>query len=210
MKKRLLLFCLLTSCSVILIDRHSYVQGYCEYGEVLNLEITGDNGVGVRFIEGRSATIESRGEEKQWFNSLCEKNNDIYWSDNHRIGLKGQYVFLPQCLTPDIVELTVFADVDLDQSHPAGTSLADWVEVMFESDFEYVQSRYTKDNTCISKHKLLSSVTEDDLRMLEIKEYPIRIAFAKRPNEPIPPFTLTVKCLDSSGRIISGSVKYSF
>lgn len=210
MKKFILLLFILTSCEVIIIDRHSFVQGYCEYGDVLDLELTGNNSIGIRFKAGRSASIESTGEDKQWFDNLCEKNNDIHWSGNQRIGIRGQYLFLPICLTPDLVALDVFADVDLDQDHPAGSSLSDWVEVSFESDYDYVQSGYTKDISSIYKHMLLSSITENDLKMLEMKEFPIRLVFTKQPMEQIPPFSLTVNGLDSFGRNVSGSVEFSF
>ena len=201
---------LLVSCDMFEVNRQSYVQGYREYGTVLTLDIGADGIITASAqYSGRFATIISTGEDKVWFDTLCEKYADTSYKSTQKKGYKGQYEFLPQCLTPDLMSIDVTANAALFPDHPAGSSLADRMQITLHSVYDYVQAGYPEDNSSIRKQLLLSDLSTQDLMMLESMEHIFSLSFIEIPTIVSTPVTLTVKCIDDNGRVIIGTIQLS-
>lgn len=197
---------ILTSCNVFKVNRTSYVQGYTEYASALSLEKTATGSIGASARRaGKWATIESTGTDKEWFDALCAKYGDVSYDSKQSVGLKGQYAFVPQCITPDLLSIDVKANVDLGPEYPAGASLAACMGIRFRSDYDYVTSGY-KDIASIQKDKDLNLVTSNDLMMMEYTEYLFELYFKPTAQLPAGPWILTVNCTDADGRRLSASL----
>lgn len=211
MKRIALLFvamAALASCNVFRVNRTSYVQGYTEYGSAISLEKSAE-GVIYASVQraGRLATIESVGEDGAWFESLCAQYGDVSYQSKQNVGLRGQYVFIPQCITPDIASIDVCANVDLGAGYPAGSSLADCMRIQFSSCYAYVSSGY-KDESSNWKEMDLNLLTREDLMQMEYGEILFRLTFKPSISLPEGPWILTVSCEDANGRHLYGTLTF--
>ena len=199
---------LLSACNVFVVHRTSYVQGYTEYGSAIVLEKAADGSINASVRRnGRSATINSSGADKDWFNALCNKYGDVSYPNKQGIGMYGQYAFIPQCITPDLVSIDVKANIDFDADHPAGSSLADIMRIRLTSFYDFVRAGYKNEDNGF-KDRALSELTSEDLMMLEFVENIFILSFNSSVLVPETPFMLTVSCQDADGRHLSGSVMY--
>ena len=91
----------------------------------------------------KTCSLHSTGAEKERYDQLCQKHKDVSYNQKRSIGgvLDIESVTYNDC---DFTEITVTADKDFDESHPAGTNLSDIVRFMTWSPYRYILSGYSK------------------------------------------------------------------
>ena len=220
--KRIILFLLiatplLSAChGGFRINRTSYVQAYTEYSArlLVNLQ-TKDNSVTGFYVsaipQGRYADIRSEGEDKEWFDELCEQHSDISYNySGPNIGYDWVYEFYPWCISPDISAVDVITERYFDNNHPAGSSIADCLDVTFESANRFIQEGYPKgrENDHIGIiTKVLKDVLPEDLVLLVNVEHLLTFSFRTYP-EDTETYLLRIVCNDVNGRQITGTLDY--
>ena len=116
----------------------SYVCQYNEFKKISASQI--DNGAIVVGVNGFSMfyNIDSQGEEKRIFDSLCVKHNDLSYNKEIRyiVALPNQY------LACDFTSINVTSDADFDDLHPMGSSLNDIFRFMSWSPYRYILDGY--------------------------------------------------------------------
>ena len=116
----------------------SYVCQYNEFKKISASQI--DNGAIVVGVNGFSMfyNIDSKGEEKRIFDSLCVKHNDLSYNKEIRyiMALPNQY------LACDFTSINVTSDADFDDVHPMGSSLNDIFRFMSWSPYRYILDGY--------------------------------------------------------------------
>jgi|GEM_PF-4255384 len=135
----------LTSCTLTRSYHcDSYVQQYYNMeGLSLSLDHEQDsvwvnlNGAEVSF----AGSFISKGEEKQVYDRLCEKNNDLGF-DREVVVIDDKFV---TGYSFNINSISITSDKDWDEAHPAGSSLADVFVVKFRSAEKYINSSYSGD-----------------------------------------------------------------
>jgi hypothetical protein len=91
----------------------------------------------------KSYGLHSVGEAKERYNQLCIKHHDLSYNKYRKIG-KGSDVESVTYGASDFSNITVIADKDFDNMHPAGTNLSDIVRFMSWSPYKYILSGYSK------------------------------------------------------------------
>lgn len=207
----------LLSCnSVFVVERNSYVQEYTEYSDQLEAYLV-DSGQGLFDFtvslrrSGRYANIRSKGEDKKWFDELCLQNGDVSYVNSQKVGYDWVYVFIPCCITPDISTIDVITQVDFDKNHPSGSSVADCLDVTFQSAYNFIRQGYPKDQEDAYTGrvtKALKDVSPEDLKLLERPESLFKCKFTTKPQDPQGTYPLTIICTDVNGRSITGYLDY--
>ena len=89
--------------------------------------------------------LHSSGAEKKKYDQLCIKHNDISYNQYHVfMGKPPRDEETVAYFACDFTEITVTADKDFDETHPAGTDLSDIVRFMSWSPYKYILSGYSK------------------------------------------------------------------
>lgn len=142
----------------------------------------------------RTVSILSQGDDKTLFDEICVINGDTTYNgdiaDPEIIGFSNYKSFYP-----DITFVDVICNRAYDAEHSAGASIADLVEISYESIKDYIDCGYQGPRNC-QRVKMVSEITAQDMRML-FRFFPV-LHLTKLP-EGDGPFVLTVKMTTSDG-----------
>ena len=181
----------------------SYIE---EYNEIDGLRIHQLTLGSITFIgAGRSASIKSTGEDKVWFDWICYENGDFTYGREVRLmyGMPGICAY-----TPNVASIDVYCEDDFDASHPAGSSINEYVKIEYRHAGDYIASGY-KDppypDLRIQKRQL-SEITPEDLRVLLFGP---ELLFVTKPEKiGIHPLKIVMRTAD--GKEYSDSFLYNF
>ena len=181
----------------------SYIQ---QYHEINGFHFWQTGKSRFHFIgSGRSASIKSTGEDKVWFDWICYENGDFTYGRNVSLmyGMPGICAY-----TPNIASIDVYCEDDFDASHPAGSSINEYVKIEYRHAGDYIASGY-KDppypDLRIQKRQL-SEITPEDLKVLL---YGPELLFVTKPEKlGIHPLKIVMKTAD--GKEYSDSFLYNF
>ena len=182
----------------------SYVEAY---HEINGLRIHQCKLGSITFIgSGRSASIKSTGEDKAWFDRICHENGDFTYSREVCLmyGMPGINAY-----TPDIVSIDVCCEDDFDSSHPAGSSLNDYIKIKYRSVWSYIAAGYTGPDPYPElrvKTRQLSEITPEDLRILLSDP---ELHFVTKP-ERIGMHSLKIVLKTADGKEYSDTFRYDF
>ncbi len=87
-------------------------------------------------------SMKSTGEDAERYDHLCIKHNDMSYNQYRSIGLVRDST--PVYNDIDFTAIEITADIDFDETHPAGSSLADVVRLMSWSPYPYILSGYSQ------------------------------------------------------------------
>lgn len=181
----------------------SYIE---RYNEINGLRIHQLTSGSITFIgSGRSASIKSTGEDKVWFDRICHENGDFTYSRKVCLmyGMPGIIAY-----TPDIVSIDVYCEGDFDASHPAGSSINEYIKIAYGHAGDYIASGY-KDppypDLRIQKRQL-SEITPEDLKVLL---YGPKLLFVTKP-EKIGIHSLKIVLKTADGKEHSDTFHYDF
>ena len=182
----------------------SYIE---RYDEIKGLRIHQITYGSITFIgTGRSASIKSTGEDKVWFDWVCYENGDFAYSREVRLmyGMPGIIAY-----TPNIVSIDVYCEDDFDASHPAGSSINDYIKIEYRSVWDYIAAGYTGPDPYPDmrvKTRQLSEITPEDLRILLCGP---ELHFVTKPQKPgVHSLKIVMKTAD--GKEYSESFRYNF
>ena len=180
----------------------SYVEAY---HEISGLRIHQFTSGSITFIgAGRSASIKSAGEDKVWFDRICHENGDFTYSREVRLmyGMPSIIAY-----TPDIVSIDVCCEDDFDASHPAGSSINEYIKIAYGHAGDYIASGY-KDPPYPDlrrQKRQLSEITPEDLKVLLYAE----LLFVTKPEKTgIHSLKIVLKTAD--GKEYSDTFRYDF
>ena len=181
----------------------SYIE---RYNEINGLRIHQLTSGSITFIgSGRSASIKSTGEDKVWFDWICYENGDFTYGREVRLmyGMPSIIAY-----TPDIVSIDVYCEDDFDASHPAGSSINEYIKIAYRHAGDYIASGY-KDppypDLRIQKRQL-SEITPEDLKVLL---YGPELLFVTKPEKTgIHSLKIVLKTAD--GKEYSDTFRYDF
>ena len=181
----------------------SYIQ---QYHEINGFHFWQTGKSRFHFIgSGRSASIKSTGEDKVWFDWICYENGDFTYGREVRLmyGMPGICAY-----TPNIASIDVYCEDDFDASHPAGSSINEYVKIEYRHAGDYIASGY-KDppypDLRIQKRQL-SEISPEDLSVLL---YGPELLFVTKPEKlGIHPLKIVMKTAD--GKEYSDSFLYNF
>ena len=181
----------------------SYVEAY---DEINGLRIHQFTSGSITFIgTGRSASIKSTGEDKVWFDRICHENGDFTYGREVRLmyGMPGICAY-----TPNIASIDVYCEDDFDASHPAGSSINEYIKIAYGHAGDYIASGY-KDppypDLRIQKRQL-SEITPEDLKVLL---YDPELLFVTKP-EKTGIHSLKVVLKTADGKEYSDTFRYDF
>lgn len=158
----------------------------------------------VDFIGEGEWDIAMSGEKKDFYNSLCEKHNDVFY--NRRVRIYNNVVDT-RCFR-DFVNLEVWSSADWDAEHPAGTLLNDLARFYSNTPWPYIQSGYTQkyheqpNGEYYPVDKLISELTPDDMTLLPREGF--YFWFVSRPAQP-GKHTLFVRLTADDGKVFEAS-----
>ena len=180
----------------------SYIERYDEINGLRIHQLTFGS---ITFIgSGRSASIKSTGEDKVWFDRICHENGDFTYSRKVRLmyGMPGIIAY-----TPDIVSIDVCCEDDFDASHPAGSSINEYIKIAYRHAGDYIASGY-KDPPYPDlrrQKRQLSEITPEDLKVLLSAE----LLFVTKPEKTgIHSLKIVLKTAD--GKEYSDTFRYDF
>ena len=91
----------------------------------------------------RMYSMNSSGAEKEVYDSLCRKHNDLHYNQYRSFPKEvNDYSVTYNCR--DFLSIEVVCDKDVDEQHRAGASLCDIVRFMSWSPYKYLASGYSK------------------------------------------------------------------
>ena len=90
----------------------------------------------------KTYSLHSTGANQERYAQLCEKHKDLSYNQYRVIGgvLDRESVTYNDC---DFSMITINADMDFDEMHPAGTDLSDIVRFLSWSPYRYIISGYS-------------------------------------------------------------------
>lgn len=214
MKRLILLLCVLSIVGCGKPYDEYYTRSFVlSYGNMrgISLSVGLDNSgyYHVKFIGEGDWDIAMSGKNKEFYNSLCEKHNDVSYNRTVRIynNLVDQRCFR------DFVDLEVWSSADWDAEHPAGTLLNDLAHFYSNTPWPYIQSGYTlryhphQKGEYYPVSKLISELTPDDMTLLP--RYGFVFHFTASPAEP-GKHTLFVRLTADDGKVFEGSCDTEF
>ncbi len=181
--KRLIIYLLVILSGTLLVgcpevDYHitrSFVE---EYYEVDDFEIVAGykNTISIKGMkEGNYWKFYNSGSQKDKYDALCKKHNDMSWNKTS---------FRHCVLGVDFLSIDFVSDADFDETHSAGASLSDILRFESESLYPFVSGGYEGaefgenynrgEYTRINKP--LSELTIDDMKMLGKDTHPNLLA----------------------------------
>ncbi len=104
----------------------SYVMNYHDGDNIL---LRSDNNYIIIFLnESQFVSYASTGEEKERYDALCEKHNDMTFDREVQIvSSAGAFVFSTNCIGVDFVSIDIVSNASYDAEHPAYGPLGDIV-----------------------------------------------------------------------------------
>ncbi len=184
-------------------DVNSYIQEYTKIKDVILKEYVYDRSmIALQFSPFSHVSFLSEGEDKHVYDSLCTAHGDLGY--NKRISLILNIMNVSSYY-PDILSIDFVSDADFDETHPAGTSLNDYLLITYTNAYEYVSSGYSSEKPR-EQTKLLSEIESQDLLLLLSS---FTLSFIKTPEIEMK-HTLTVKVELSDSRILETSMDYFF
>lgn len=182
-------------------------------------------------------TMVSSGAEKEEYERLCRKHNDLSWNQYRSLpkGMPGGLAYNDK----DFVSIDVVCGTRFDDEHPAGASLGDVVRFMSWSPYRYIHSGYTyyhynpediseyfrsiipeflgpdllseqKDNCCYPIDKMLADLTAEDMILLGYGPWYMGfLHFEKTPSEK-GPYNMRVKLVADTGECFEETVEMTF
>ncbi len=182
-------------------------------------------------------SLLSEGEEKAEYDRLCEKHCDLSFNRRRTFLVPSESVGYND---KDFVSIEITSDAAFDESHPAGTNLADVVRFMSWSPREYIASGYLEyyhydpsglsdsfkmvmpvylarefflpetDATCYPIDKMVCDLEPEDLILLGHDD--LRIGFLKFERMPANPgnHIITVKMETDAGAVFEKSIEMTF
>ncbi len=195
----------------------SFIRGYYEIDDIY-IQIGHNNNLieigGAKNSENWTYYSESIQKEK--YDVLCRKHNDMSWN-----GAYNTYY----ALGVDFLSIDFVSDADFDETHSAGTSLADILEFESESYYPYLKNGYNRGqsnriNPPTRIIKPLSELTIDDMVMLGqsvpnlvmYPSYELVIAYLDWLSEPTLSKThnITVTMISDDGRTFEKTIEVSW
>ena len=141
------------------------------------------------------------------FEELRRKHND--YSRKHSVGsVVGEFRNFEQegfAYAVDFTGISVTSDADFDDAHPAGSSLADIMEVSFVDNISYINSGYKKGLKNQTRTIRLSELNQTDLTAA----YRLRLSFTTAPSRATSQ-TLTIILTDDSDNSYTYTVDYPY
>lgn len=179
-------------------------------------------------------TFKSSGEEKDRYDWLCQKHNDLNFNQYYQMPA-GALVEGPTFNDKDFSSIGIVSDQDYDASHPAGTDLSDIVRFMSWSPLKYIRSGYSSfyhydpqflsdsfktimplyfsfqsqtDATCYPIDKMISALEADDLILLG-NDSPglLGILSFETPPAEQKERTITVRMTADTGEVFEDSIQ---
>lgn len=92
----------------------------------------------------RMYSMNSSGAEKEVYDSLCRKHNDLHYNQYRSFPKEVNDYSSVTYNCRDFLSIEVVCDKDFDEQHPAGASLCDIVRFMSWSPYKYIASGYSK------------------------------------------------------------------
>jgi len=140
-----------SSCNKYSVLCPSYVVGYVEFDNI-GLE---DYGVGSCIVITPALRnsvaftwchLQSEGLEKDIYNDLCRKHNDLTYNRHRSINNPRQGDITASVIYPasDFRSISIIADKDYDENHSAGDDLGDIVRFLSWSPMKYIRSGYSE------------------------------------------------------------------
>lgn len=165
---------------------------------------TAQHGLKLRLKEPvKHVGYNSEGADKQLYDNLREKHNDISFS---RRVLLYNGVGGAGAMYPDYTSITVTSDSNFDNAHPAGTSLNDLIDCKYQSSYLYVVGGYADESLLEIKTKALADVVPNDLTMLAR----LNLYFTKNPAKLDNPHDISVSVTTDDGRTFTASYTMNF
>lgn len=236
----------LTGCDVYeRVKSPSYVDCYVNL-ESINLSVETSDPQCIRITNGTDFSLfvayglRSTGAEKEKYDQLCKKHNDL--SYNKYVCLPPYGDFDSVTYTEyDFTEITVTSDKDYDAAHPAGESLSDIVRFMSWSPYRYILSGYSRyyhydksdvsdafdtmmriyinreyfdnatDATCYPVDKMVKDLTAGDLILLG-HDYPdfLGMLYFEKKPDGEGEHNITVTMRTDTDKVLSNTVRMQF
>lgn len=138
----------ITSCDDVNVSTRqlcpSYVVCYVELNSIVLWEVQNTTNC-ILIHHGNDPVVyyalTSTGKEKEMYDSLCRKHNDMNYN-KYRSFMKNipyDSVTYNDC---DFTSIEISSDTDFDEAHPAGTNLSDVVRFMSYSPYPFIMSGY--------------------------------------------------------------------
>ena len=167
----------------------SFVLRYCQVSDIsierrYYSEDDPDYNLGyfIRVVSDKLYRANRNGEEKQVYDALCEKYNDVTY--NRKVRYSYDEYYPPRC-SCFFTDLEIWSTADWDAGHPAGTPLDDIVRFKSDTPWPYIRSGYTqrysdkKRGEYYPVYCLVSELTADDMTLLPDSFF---ILFTSRPS----------------------------
>lgn len=192
------------------------------------------------YDQARECDLNSRGEQKEKFDGLCQKHGDVSYNRIRSLPTFGS-TDLISFADRDFSMIEITSDNDFDAEHLAGTSLGDIVRFLGWSPIRYIQSGYSKyyhydksdfseafkkllillnlnkrmdplmNSTSYPIDKKIESLTENDLQLLGHSETStLGILYFEKTPENIKEHTITLKMTTDDGDVFENSIKIVF
>ena len=189
--------------------------------------------------QARECDLNSRGEQKEKFEGLCQKHGDVSYNRVRSLPTFGS-TDLISFVDRDFTVLEITSDNDFDAEHPAGTSLGDIVRFLGSSPIKYIQSGYSKyyhydekdyseaykkllailglnyyfdplmEFTDYPIDKKVEALTGDDLQLIGYSSTSLGILYFEKTPENIKEHTITLKMTTDDGDVFENSIKIVF
>lgn len=88
-------------------------------------------------------SCKSKGEEKEIYDALCRKHNDLNYN-KHRVFSDDLPDEILSYIDKDFLSIGITTIDDFDELHPAGSDISDIVRFMSWSPIKYINSGYSK------------------------------------------------------------------
>lgn len=172
----------------------------------------------IRLDMSSACKWDDTGEKQEIYDSFCEKYGDMTYNREGRVAVSEE----PSSQMYSFVSLDIVSDADYDETHPAGSSLADLFIFYARSSKPYIDSGYEKyryidaDGETFAYEmypirKNASDITSDDLMLLHgIRDrFGIHLYFETMPTLS-KEHTFTVTFTDERGEMFSDSIEMTF
>ncbi len=140
----------ISGCAPMFVDRicPSYVTSYQNMIEIRLEKFSqaeAKNYIAIIYIfdQARNSDLNSKGEQKEKFERLCQKHGDVSYNRVRMLPTFGTTELI-SFADRDFSMIEITSDSDFDAEHPAGTSLGDIVRFLGSSPIKYIQSGYSK------------------------------------------------------------------
>ena len=165
-------------------------------------------------------SYKSTGKDKDVYDALCAKHNDLNYNRSTRVPGSGNYPgrfaeYYHSAYWKDFVGINVVSDNDFDEAHPAGTSLNDVMGCVCRTLWPYVKGGYvhvegeTYDEDCCTIYlPTLTDLPEDVFCLVN----DLNIFFTFVPESAMGTHNLTITLTADDGTIyeLLTTAEYSY